>query len=149
MTNTRKKVLVVEDNADWRDLLTAVIRRLGHEVVTAGTGEEGVMQAGVAHPDLILMDLGLPEVSGDEATARIKADAATQDIPVVIQTAFGKSPAATRAIEAGAAEIMYKPITIIQLQKMLSKYLSGGDPNRRTDPTRGHSPADHATAGDS
>jgi two-component system cell cycle response regulator DivK len=149
VTNNRKKVLVVEDNADWRDLLSMVIRRLGHEVVIAGTGEEGVRQASVSRPDLILMDLGLPKMGGDEATAQIKADATSKDIPVVIQTAFGTSSAATRAIEVGAVEIMYKPITIIDLQKMLSKYLSGGDLNCTPERARNNSPAGHTPAGNS
>lgn len=133
MANAMKKVLVVEDNADWRDLLTMIIRRSGHEVVIAGTGKEAVRQASMTHPDLILMDLGLPEISGDEATAHIKADPALKHIPVVIQTAFGSGPNAKRAIEAGAAEIFHKPISITDIQKLLSKYLSGGDGKPKTD----------------
>ncbi len=124
MTDARKKVLVVEDNADWRDLLAMIIRRSGHEAVTAGTGTEGVRQASLTCPDLILMDLGLPEMSGAQATAQIKTDAVTKDIPIVIQTAFGSGPDAKRAIEAGATEIMHKPISITDIQKVLSKYLS-------------------------
>ena len=133
MANGKKKVLVVEDNADWRDLLTMIIRRSGYDVVTAGTGTEGIRQASMTHPDLILMDLGLPEISGDEATVHIKADPATKHIPVVIQTAFGSGPNAKRAIEAGAAEIMHKPISIADIHKLLSKYLSGGGEKPETD----------------
>jgi CheY-like chemotaxis protein len=133
VANGKKKVLVVEDNADWRELLTMIIRRSGHEVVIAGTGKDAIRQASMTHPDLILMDLGLPEISGDEATVQLKADPSTQHIPVVIQTAFGAGPNAKRAIEAGAAEIMHKPISITDIQKLLSKYLSGGDGKPRTD----------------
>ncbi len=133
MANGTKKVLVVEDNADWRDLLTMIIKRLGHEVVVANTGTEGIRQASVARPDLILMDLGLPEISGDVATAQIKADPATRHIPVVIQTAFGSGANAKRAMEAGAAEIMHKPISITDIQKLLNKYLSAGDGKLKTD----------------
>ncbi len=133
MANGTKKVLVVEDNVDWRDLLTMIIRRSGYEVVIASTGNEAIRQASRANPDLILMDLGLPEISGDEATAHIKTDPATQHIPVVIQTAFGSGPNAKRAIEAGAAEIMHKPISITDIQKILSKYLSGGDGKPKID----------------
>jgi CheY-like chemotaxis protein len=125
MNGGKKKVLVVEDNADWRDLLAMIIRRSGHEVVMAGTGTEGVKQASLAGPDLILMDLGLPEINGAEATARIKSDSVTKDIPVVIQTAFGAGSDAKRAMDAGAVEIMHKPISITDIQKLLSKYLSG------------------------
>lgn len=133
MTDERKKVLVVEDNADWRDLLAMIIRRSGHEAVVAGTGREGVKQASLTRPDLILMDLGLPEISGGEATEQIKTNPATKNIPVVIQTAFGSGPDAKRAMDAGAAEILHKPINITDIQKVLSKYLSGGDGKPRTD----------------
>ena len=133
MTDERKKVLVVEDNADWRDLLAMIIRRSGHEAVVAATGTEGVSKASLTRPDLILMDLGLPEISGGQATAQIKTNPLTKDIPVVIQTAFGSGPDAKRAMDAGAAEIMHKPISITAIQKVLSKYLSGGDGKLRTD----------------
>ncbi len=119
-------MLVVEDNADWRDLLAMVVRRSGHEVVVAHTGTEGVRQASLTCPDLILMDLGLPEISGGEATAQIKTNPLTKDIPVVIQTAFGSGPDAKRAMDAGAAEVMHKPISITDIQKLLTRYLSGG-----------------------
>jgi CheY-like chemotaxis protein len=124
MANDPKKVLIVEDNLDWRQLLTMIIKRLGYEVIGVGTGKEGVQRAFAMHPDLILMDLGLPEMSGDEATIRIKADPATRDIPVVIQTAFGTSPAAKRAMDAGAVELMHKPISISDIKSIVQKYLS-------------------------
>ncbi len=79
-----KKILIVEDNADLRDLLTIVIRRLGHEVAIAITGEEAVEHASAMKPDLILMDIGLPNLNGVEATKQIKADPTTKHIPVVI-----------------------------------------------------------------
>lgn len=124
MAREIKKVLIVEDNADWRLLLTMIIERAGYNVVSATTGGEGVALATLYHPDLILMDLGLPEMSGDEATARIKADPGTQNIPVVVQTAFGFGPNAKRAAEVGAAEIIHKPISITDIQTILKKYLS-------------------------
>jgi CheY-like chemotaxis protein len=108
-------------------VLVIIIRRLGYDVIEATTGEEGVAQASAAHPDLVLMDLGLPRMSGDQATAQLKADPATKDIPVIIQTAFGMGPSAQRAIEAGAAEILHKPITMTGIEKMLCKYLSCAD----------------------
>jgi CheY-like chemotaxis protein len=102
-----------------------IVQRAGHDVISATTGSEGVALATLNHPDLILMDLGLPEMSGDEATAQIKANPDTKDIPVVVQTAFGSGPNSNRALEVGAAEVMHKPISITQIQKMLKKYLSG------------------------
>jgi two-component system cell cycle response regulator DivK len=125
-----KKVLIVEDNEEWCELLTMVLQRSGYEVVVALTGKQGVEQAIAAHPDLILMDLGLPGISGDEATVKIKSDPKTKDIPIVVQTAFGMGPEAKRAIAAGAAEIMDKPISITALQRTVKKYLSEKSPAR-------------------
>jgi CheY-like chemotaxis protein len=122
-----KKILIVEDNADWRELLMMIIRKLGYEVMVAATGEDGLAQASAAHPDLVLMDLGLPRMSGDQATAQLKADPATKDIPVIIQTAFGMGLSAQRAIEAGAAEILHKPITVTEIAKTVRKYLPCAD----------------------
>jgi CheY-like chemotaxis protein len=122
-----KTVLIVEDNLEWRELLTMIITRLGHDVAVAGSGKEALEKVSVRQPHLILMDLGLPEMGGDEATVRLKADPATRHIPIVIQTAFGEGAAAKRALEAGAAEMMQKPIAITDMQKLVSKYLSGGE----------------------
>ncbi len=125
-----KKVLIVEDNEEWCELLTMVLQRSGYEVVVALTGKQGVEQAIATHPDLILMDLGLPEISGDEATVKIKSDPKTRDIPIVVQTAFGMGPEAKRAVAAGAAEIIDKPISITALQRTVKKYLSEKNPAR-------------------
>lgn len=123
-----KKILIVEDNADWREVLMMMIQRLGYDVISAGDGEDGIAQASAAHPDLVLMDLGLPRMSGDQAIARLKADPATKDIPVVVQTAFGVGPSAQRAMDAGAAEILHKPITMGGIEHILCKYLLPADP---------------------
>jgi len=119
-----KKVLIVEDDSDWRQLLSMIIQRSGHDAISATNGREAVALAALKHPDLILMDLGLPEMTGDEATAQIKGAPGTKGIPVVVQTAFGSGPNSKRALEVGAAEIMQKPVSISQVQAILKKYLS-------------------------
>ena len=119
-----KKVLIVEDDSDWRRLLSMIVQRSGYHAISATNGREAVALAVLKNPDLILMDLGLPEMTGDEATAQIKGDPRTKGIPVVVQTAFGSGPNSKRALEAGAAEIMQKPISISQVQAILKKYLS-------------------------
>jgi CheY-like chemotaxis protein len=121
----KKKILIVEDNADCRELLRLIItRQLDCEVVEAATGFAAVDQASATHPDLILMDLGLPGISGAEATERIKANPAIKDIPIVINTAFSATELTRRALAAGAAEILHKPIELIVLRNTLRKYLS-------------------------
>ena len=121
----KKRILIVEDNADCRELLRLIItRQLGCEVVEAATGLAAVEQASAMHPDLILMDLGLPGINGAEATERIKANPAIKDIPIVINTAFNATDLTKRALAAGAAEILHKPIELIVLRDTLRKYLS-------------------------
>ncbi len=84
------------------------------------------------HPDLIMMDIGLPGIAGDEATACLKANPATQEIPVIINTAFATGPQTKRALDAGAAEILHKPFPLAMLCDVLSKYLSGEDERKVT-----------------
>jgi two-component system cell cycle response regulator DivK len=116
-----KTVLVVEDNAHWRKLLTMVIERAGYVVLQATTGGEAVEKATAALPDLILMDLGLPEMNGDEATAILKRNSATRDIPIVIQTAYACTE---NAATAGASEVLHKPIELTEIHRVLRKYAS-------------------------
>ena len=119
-----KKILIIEDSEDWRQLVTMVIKRWGYEVIEAATGLDGIYQACASHPDLILMDLGLPGMSGDEAIAHLKAHPSTRDIPVIVQTAYSIGVMTNRAIEAGAKEILHKPIDLVDLQLILHRCLS-------------------------
>ena len=81
------KILVVEDNEMNRDMLTRRLERKGFEVVVAINGKVGIDMASSSNPDIILMDLSLPVIDGWEATRQIKADPATQSIPVIALTA--------------------------------------------------------------
>jgi two-component system cell cycle response regulator DivK len=121
-----KKILVVEDNDDCRYLLARFLKGVGYEVVEAATGLQGVHLACRVRPDLILMDLSLPTLSGDEATARIKANQATRDIPVVINTGWVIGERCKRALEAGAAEVLHKPVELSELHLVVKKYLETG-----------------------
>jgi CheY-like chemotaxis protein len=75
------------------------------------------------HPDLIMMDLSLPGMSGEEATTCLKANSATREIPVLISTAFAAGAQVNRALEAGASEVLHKPLDLLKLREVLSKYL--------------------------
>ena len=121
----KKRILIVEDNADSRELLVLLLRRLGYEVAEAATGLAAIEQTRATRPDLIIMDLGLPGITGDEATARLKADPSTRDIPVIVNTAFNKEAALVeRAIAVGAAEILYKPTNLKVLLEVVHRNLS-------------------------
>src|SRR5687767_5579401 len=107
MRNTAKKILIVDENHTSRKSLGVFIKGLGYEVFEAATGLEAVDRASSIRPDLIMMDLRLPGMNGDEATARIKANVSTRNIPVVINTGWTTAcnigDRVDRALNAGAA----------------------------------------------
>lgn len=120
----RKKILIVEDNNDGRDLLAKLISRFGYDTIEADSGREAIGKAFEMHPDLILMDIYLPDVTGDKVTAYLKANSATRDIPVIITTALLERTARNHALHAGAAEILEKPFGIPTLRGVLDRYLT-------------------------
>jgi len=133
----RAKILIVEDNPDSRELLALLLRRSGYDVTEAATGLAAIDQTHATRPDLIIMDLGLPEITGDEATARLKADPSTKDIPVIVNTAFHKGAALVeRAIAVGAAEIMHKPVSLKALEEVVRRHLPDSPDNLQPFPPR-------------
>ncbi len=127
MQNTGKKILIVDENEASRESLGASIKRLGYEVFEAATGPDAINKASSMRPDLIIMDLRLPGMNGDEATARLKRNLSTRNIPVVISTAWTTmcniGDRVDRALEAGAEEILYKPLQLTVLRDVLRTYL--------------------------
>jgi two-component system, cell cycle response regulator DivK len=127
MRNTAKKILIVDENDACRASLGASIKGLGYEVLEAATGLEVIDKASSIHPDLIMMDLRLPRMNGDEATVRLKRNLSTRNIPVVISTAWTTAcnigDRVDRALEAGAEEILYKPFHLPMLRDVLRTYL--------------------------
>jgi two-component system, cell cycle response regulator DivK len=114
------KILIVEDNELSRDMLSRRLRRKGYEVLVATDGQEGIAMAQRELPDLVLMDLSLPDLDGWEATRRLKKDAKTQHIPVIALTAHAMSGDREKAIDAGCDEYDTKPI---DLRRLLSKMI--------------------------
>jgi two-component system cell cycle response regulator DivK len=112
------KILLVEDNEMNRDMLTRRLERKGFEVVIAIDGQAGVDMVSSSSPDIILMDLSLPVMDGWEATRRIKADPATQSIPVIALTAHAMAGDEQKALEAGCDDYDTKPI---DLKRLLDK----------------------------
>jgi two-component system cell cycle response regulator DivK len=115
------KVLLVEDNEMNMDMLSRRLRRRGYEVIPATDGEQGLAIARTEKPDLILMDMSLPVVSGLDATRTLKASPATQSIPVIALTAHAQSRDREQALQAGCDDFETKPIELLSLlQKMES-----------------------------
>lgn len=109
------KLLLVEDNEMNRDMLSRRLQRRGYEVVIAVDGAQGVSMAQEHKPDLILMDMDLPVLSGWEATQEIKAAPATAGIPVIALTAHALSSDRDKALGAGCDDYETKPVELPQL----------------------------------
>jgi len=118
-----KKILLVEDNEMNRDMLSRRLRRKNFEVVIAVDGQAGVEMASSETPDLILMDLSLPIIDGWEATRRLKADAATQAIPVIALTAHAMQGDEQKALEAGCNDYDTKPVNFSRLLGKIQTFL--------------------------
>ncbi|HEY2561325.1 MAG TPA: response regulator [Caldimonas sp.] len=120
---SQRTVLYVEDNEYNRKIVRQLLGRSGYRLVEAVDGEAGVAAAFEVIPDLILMDVQLPKMSGLDATRILRADARTQDIPIVIITSFAMSGDRERATAAGAAGYLAKPYSPRELLALLRQFL--------------------------
>lgn len=111
-------VLIVEDNPINRDVLGRRLERRGYSIRFAEDGPAGIAAADTFRPDVVLMDIGLGEMDGCEATRRIKANPATADIPVIALTASAFESDRQKALAAGCIDFDTKPV---DLPRLLSK----------------------------
>ena len=117
-----KKILIVEDVEFNLDLLTQLLED-DYELVTAGDGEQGVVLAGQAQPDLILMDISLPAMDGYEATRRIKSRPDLAHIPIIALTAHAMSGDEAKARAAGCDDYLVKPLSEDLLFEKLEHFI--------------------------
>jgi two-component system cell cycle response regulator DivK len=109
-TMTKARILIVEDNMDNYQLVRYVLERAGYDVFLAVNGRDGVDAARAQRPDLILMDLGMPEMDGWKAAEKLKADTETRSIPLYALTAHTLPHERKRALDAGCDGYLSKPI---------------------------------------
>jgi len=114
------KILYVEDNDDNVYMLKNRLSRAGFTVIVATDGAQGLTMATSEQPDLILMDLTLPDIDGKEATRRIKADPATKCIPVIALTAHAMAGDKEKALAAGCDDFDTKPIDLPRLLEKIA-----------------------------
>ena len=118
------KILLVEDDELNRDMLARRLTRRAYEVVTAPDGKAAIDLAESEIPDLILMDLNLPEIDGWEATRRLKSGDATRHIPVIALTAYAMTYDRESALQAGCEDFETKPVDFHQLLGKIDKWLT-------------------------
>lgn len=107
---SKGRILVVEDNMDNYELVRFILERAGYDVFLAVNGRDGVDAARLQHPDMILMDLGMPEMDGWSAAEKIKSDPVTRLIPLYALSAYTLPSDRKRALDAGCDGYLTKPI---------------------------------------
>jgi len=128
----RMKILIVDDHETVRRFLGRVLKDHGFDVVSIDDGAQAVRAAGAEHPDLILMDLEMPKMSGEEAIRALKADPATSSIPVIVLTALSTPEAVATAIRAGARDFVVKAdVRIDEFIARVRKGLSADKPGAK------------------
>ena len=110
-----KRILMIEDNEDNRRILRDLLTSKGYDVIEAEDGIDGVSAAETFRPDLILMDIQLPGIDGVEALRRLRADPATQGIPVIAVTASVMNAQQAEFRDAGFDDLEFKPVSVAGL----------------------------------
>jgi CheY-like chemotaxis protein len=119
----RAVILIVDDTPDGRDIYSLYLQHRGFTVLTARDGNEGVEVARAEQPDLVIMDIAMARLDGIAATKRLKRDARTRRIPVIVLTAYPEKPVQQRAMEAGAAAFLTKPCLPEDLEAHIRRLL--------------------------
>ncbi len=118
------KILIAEDERDIRDLIAFTLRFAGHEVVAAANGEEAYQLALKEIPDLVMMDVRMPKMTGYEACKLMKAAPTLQHIPVVFLSAKGQENEVKQGLAVGATEYLLKPFAPDQLIRKVAELLA-------------------------
>ncbi len=121
-----KTVLYVEDNQFNRKIVRDLLARTTYRLIEATDGETGLATARQELPDLIIMDIQLPKLSGLEATRQLRADPTTAHIPIIVITSFALSGDEPRAMEAGASAYLAKPYSPRELLQTIRQFAPDG-----------------------
>ena len=118
-----KRILIVEDQRDLRSLLAVMLRFMGYETIEAETGEQALKKAVSEDPQLILMDLGLPGMSGIDTAKALKQNPTTARIPIIGQSAWDHKLWKKVALEAGMVEYIQKPFRPETLKDAIERFI--------------------------
>jgi DNA-binding response OmpR family regulator len=127
MVARRRRILVIEDEANILLSLRFVLERAGYDVEVATTGQDGLAQLRQDHPDLVILDLMLPDVSGYEVCQQVRADDQLADLPILMLTARAQQTERYKGIEVGATEYVTKPFRFSDLLERVERLAGRGD----------------------
>jgi CheY-like chemotaxis protein len=119
-----KKILLVDDTETILALEKMMLRDLGCEIITAKNGAEAVKAVHEHHPDVVLLDVVMPEMGGIEACRVLKGDPRTSGVPIIMVTTRGETDFVTRAFKAGCNDYLTKPIDRLELLAKIEVYIA-------------------------
>ncbi len=137
MTDTKPKILIVEDDLDVAEMLNAYFRVQGYEVFTVNWGEDGVRSSQQDHPDLVILDIRLPDIDGYEVARRLRADRRTSDIPIIFLTEKRDRSDRLQGLEIGADDYITKPFDVQELRLRVRNALKRVSQGSLTNPVTG------------
>ena len=120
------KILLIDDEPDHILVVKARLEAIGHEVIGAQEGKEGLNLAKTKNPDLIILDITMPDLNGFQICRLMKADPNLKNIPILIFTALGSKNLAEKCLEAGADDLIQKPWEAEDLEKKINALLNRG-----------------------
>jgi len=123
LSKAMTKILVVENHADMREILVRIFDLMGFTAITSKNGREGVEKALAEKPDLIVMDIMMPEISGWEATRILRSNPETKDVPVLAATVLFRPSDLQRCISVGCNDYIVKPFTVKQLRRKIERFV--------------------------
>lgn len=123
MSDVKKKILVADDETHITTLYQAVLGMEGYEIVVTDDGQSALNKARASKPDLMILDIKLPSLTGWEVCKKVKSDASLQDVPVIIASAFGQKEDRNKSAEAGADDFLPKPFDSKTLLEHVRKFI--------------------------
>jgi DNA-binding response OmpR family regulator len=137
VTETKSKILIIEDDRDLAEMLNAYLRVQGYEVVISNWGEEGIRAAQTARPDLLILDIRLPDIDGFEVARRLRADRKTSEIPIIFLTEKRERTDRLVGLELGADDYITKPFDMQEMRLRVRNVLKRSRQDSLTNPVTG------------
>lgn len=137
MADVKPKILVVEDDLDVAEMLNAYFRVQGYEVFTVNWGEDGVRACQTIDPDLVVLDIRLPDIDGYEVARRLRADRHMQDVPIIFLTEKRDHADRLHGLELGADDYITKPFDVQELRLLVRNALRRASQGSLVNPVSG------------
>jgi DNA-binding response OmpR family regulator len=137
VADIKPKILIIEDDLDVAEMLNAYFRVQGYEVFTVNWGEDGVRSAQTVHPDLVILDIRLPDIDGYEVARRLRGDRRTSDIPIIFLTEKRDRSDRLQGLELGADDYITKPFDVQELRLRVRNALKRVNQGSLTNPITG------------